>query len=188
MSPLHADYAVENEQPKRLPTDAAGGPATEQGRRQRTVQPGAAVSTWKCLVLSADADRRRRLLGITENAGWRPLECESVGAAMRQADRWKTYLAVIDFCGLKERQRQTFRKFAERLGKQTEPLLMICDDDDSSSIGELWARQLGVWLYLPEVSLGDELVELCAEAFRATEKQALAQATLLADAVALKQR
>jgi hypothetical protein len=141
-----------------------------------------------CLILSADAERRQRLLGITSEAGWRPIECESVGDAIRQSDRWKTHLAVVDFCGLPERQRQTFRKFAERLGTQTEPLLMICDDEDSSSTSELWARQTGVWLYLPEASLGNDLVDLCTEAIVAAEKQAVAKAMLEANPIASKQR
>ncbi len=56
-----------------------------------------------------------------------------------------------------------------------------------SSKGELWARQAGVWLYLPEASLGDALVELCAEAIHAAEKQALSQAELAANAIVSKQ-
>lgn len=186
MSPLHADYIAEHERQTALQTDADGTATAGQGLR--TAVTRVANSTWMCLILSADAERRSRLLGITSEAGWRPIECESVGDAIKQSDRWKTHLAIVDFCGLAERQRQTFRKFAKRLGKQTEPLLMICDDEDSSSTSELWARQVGVWLYLPEASLGNDLVDLCAEAIQAAEKQALAKAALEVDATSTKQR
>ncbi len=186
MSPLHADYIAEHEHETALQSNSTEPVSAGQGLQ--TASTSVANSTWMCLVLSANAERRQRLLGITDEAGWRPIECESVGDAIRQSDRWKTRLAVVDFCGLPERQRQTFRKFAERLGKQAEPLLMICDDEDSSSTNELWARQVGVWLYLPEASLGNDLVDLCAEAILAAEKQALAIAALTTGAVASKQQ
>lgn len=186
MSPLHADFIAENKSQASLQTDAVG--TVSDGQRLRTAATSVINSTWMCLVLSPDIERRRRLLGITGDAGWRPIECESVGDAMKQSERWKTHLAIVDFYGLHERQRQTFRKFAEWLGKKSEPLLMICDDEDSSSTSEVWARQVGVWLYLPEASLGNDLVDLCAEAIQAAEKQAVAKAVLEVETTFTKQR
>jgi DNA-binding NtrC family response regulator len=165
MSPLHADYLAQRK------TSAPSTKHVAQRRGGAAVE--AEVSVWMCLVLSVDADRRRRLLDLTEEAGWNPVECESVGEAIRQADRWRTRLAVLDFCGLPAKHRDTFRRFAERLALRPEPLLLVCDD--SAGEGELWARQTGAWVYLPDPQLGDDLVRLCSEAIVAAEKQAEAQ-------------
>jgi len=43
--------------------------------------------------------------------------------------------------------------------------VVICGSADSVD-EELWARQLGVWLYLPGVTEGDSLTSLCIEARR----------------------
>lgn len=176
MSPLQADYATGG--------NRAAPPAEPRGKRGADATVDASVSTWMCLVLSADGQRRRRLLDLTDAAGWRPIECDSVSEAVRQADRWKTHLAVLDLLGLAEPHRETFRKFAERLSQRPDPLLMICDDEASAD--ELWARQLGAWLYLPEPELGEDLMRLCVEALRAAEKQQAAanpkKATVAGDA------
>ena len=44
-------------------------------------------------------------------------------------------------------------------------LLVICGSEDNVD-EELWARQLGAWLYLPGVCDGDSLTSLCVEARR----------------------
>jgi hypothetical protein len=45
---------------------------------------------------------------------------------------------------------------------------VICGSEDNVD-EELWARQLGAWLYLPGVTDGDSLTSLCVEARRLRE-------------------
>ena len=172
MSPLHAEY-------QSAEADAvARTKAAENLRRDDPV--GVSTSTWMCLVLSLDPERRRRLIDITEEAGWRAVSCDSVSEAVRRSERWKTHLAVLDLLGVSGVSRQAVRDFASRLATHPEPLLMVCDG--ASNDDELWARKLGVWLYLPSATLGDDLVDFCSEALTATEKQQAALAGIAAKA------
>jgi hypothetical protein len=48
--------------------------------------------------------------------------------------------------------------------------VVVCGSGDSVD-EELWARQLGAWVYLPGVSGGDALMSLFAEARRVAERK-----------------
>jgi hypothetical protein len=49
-------------------------------------------------------------------------------------------------------------------------LLVVCGSEDSVD-EEMWARQLGAWVYLPGVSGADALMSLFAEARRVGERR-----------------
>ena len=51
---------------------------------------------------------------------------------------------------------------------------MVCGSEDSVD-EELWARQLGAWVYLPGVSSGDALMSLFAEARRVSDRRGVFQ-------------
>ncbi len=61
-------------------------------------------------------------------------------------------------------------EIAEEFAGRTGTLLVVCGSEDSVE-EELWARQLGAWVYLPGVSGGDALMSLFAEARRAAERK-----------------
>ena len=104
-----------------------------------------------CLVVSGDASRRSRFEAAVELAGW--LECASPATTgdLRQAVDRDFQLAIVDI--------------AEELAARPGTLLVICGSEDNVD-EELWARQLGAWLYLPGVCDGDSLTSLCVEARR----------------------
>jgi hypothetical protein len=64
---------------------------------------------------------------------------------------------------------------AEDFARRPGTLLAVCSSGESLD-EELWARQLGVWAYLPEMSTGDAVVSLFQEAGR-TSARWMAQLT-----------
>lgn len=138
-------------------------------QRRRRAPAATATTTWTSLVVSPNGDRRRRIVSAAEVGGWRVIECTQVDEALRRAERWRTQLAVLDLYGAAATDRVALQSLAEKLAGRPEPLLMICDD--AAANDELWARQLGAWLYLPAPELGDDLVGVCVGALDAVEKQ-----------------
>ena len=118
-----------------------------------------------CLVVSGDASRRSRFEAAVELAGW--LECASPATTgdLRQAVDRDFQLAIVDIAvPLGDRVNDTI-EIAEELAARPGTLLVICGSEDNVD-EELWARQLGAWLYLPGVCDGDSLTSLCVEARR----------------------
>ena len=65
-------------------------------------------------------------------------------------------------------------EIAEEFAGRPGTLLVVCGSDDSVD-EELWARQLGAWVYLPGVTSGDALVSLFSDARRVAERRGLLQ-------------
>ena len=61
-------------------------------------------------------------------------------------------------------------EIAEEFAGRPGTLVVVCGSGDSVD-EELWARQLGAWVYLPGVSGGDALMSLFAEARRVAERK-----------------
>ncbi|NBW96872.1 MAG: hypothetical protein EBR28_09120 [Planctomycetia bacterium] len=118
-----------------------------------------------CLVVSGDPARRSRFEAAVELAGW--LECASPEAAgdLRQAVDRDFQLVIVDIAApLGDRVNDTI-ELAEEMASRPGTLLVVCGSEDSVD-EELWARQVGAWLYLPGVCDGDSLTSLCVEARR----------------------
>jgi DNA-binding NtrC family response regulator len=118
-----------------------------------------------CLVVSGDSARRRRFEAAVELAGW--LECASpeTSGELRQAVDRDFQLVIVDIAApLGDRVNDSV-EIAEELAARPGTLLVICGSEDNVD-EELWARQLGAWLYLPGVCDGDSLTSLCVEARR----------------------
>ena len=61
-------------------------------------------------------------------------------------------------------------EIAEEYASRPGTLLVVCGSEDSVD-EEMWARQLGAWVYLPGVSGADALMSLFAEARRVGERR-----------------
>jgi len=137
-------------------------PDAEIGLPLRTVRRTALL---ECLVVSGDPDRRRRFEAAVDLAGW--LECATpeTSSELRGALDRDFQLVIVDVAApLGERVNDTV-EIAEEFAARPGTLLVICGSEDDVD-EELWARQLGAWLYLPGVCDGDSLTSLCVEARR----------------------
>lgn len=166
------------------PTTTHPGPPLRTAGEASTVgslNPGATggssakrltANAWASLVLSSDTGRLTRLTDINRDAGWEPIACASPADAMRLAQRWRTQLATIDLSGVASGRRETHRQLASQL--VTHDRLVVVCDDAATPEGELWARQAGVWLYLPEAELNQGLTDIFRDAISIAEKLATA--------------
>jgi len=124
-----------------------------------------------CLVVSGDSARRRRFEVAADLAGW--LECASpeTSGELREAVDRDFQLVIVDIASpLGERVNDSL-ELAEEMAARPGTILVICGSQDSID-EELWARQLGAWLYLPGVCDGDSLTSLCVEARRLRDPSA----------------
>ena len=118
-----------------------------------------------CLVVTGDSSRRRRFEAAAELAGW--LECASpeTSGELRQAIDRDFQLVIVDVASPLGDRVADMLEVAEEMAARPGTLLVICGSEDNVD-EELWARQLGAWLYLPGVCDGDSLTSLCVEARR----------------------
>jgi DNA-binding NarL/FixJ family response regulator len=118
-----------------------------------------------CLVISGDASRRERFVAAASLAGWSRSTAPEDTATLQDAADQDVSLAIIDIASpIGDRVHDTL-ELAEELAARPNTLVVICGSEDNAD-EELWARQLGVWLYLPGVADGDSLASLCIEARR----------------------
>jgi DNA-binding NtrC family response regulator len=144
---------------------AGQAPATRAGRL-----PG----LLKCLVVSGDEGLRRRLDTMAELGGWSACETPVDAAELRSIVEGDFQLVIADIARpLGERVNDTV-EIAEEFASRPSTLVVVCGAGDSID-EELWARQLGAWVYLPGVSGGDALMSLFSEARRVVERRGVFQ-------------
>jgi len=118
-----------------------------------------------CLIVCGDPAERKRLAIAAALAGWENSTRPANRFELREAADGDFLLAFIDICSpLGERVSDTI-EIAEELAARPETLTVISGSEGSID-DELWARQLGIWLYLPGCSHGDSLTSLFVEARR----------------------
>lgn len=118
-----------------------------------------------CLIVSGDPAKRDRLTAAASLAGWENCTRPANRFELREAADGDFLIALIDICSpLGDRVSDTV-EIAEELAARPETLTVISGSEGNVD-EELWARQLGVWLYLPGCSHGDSLTSLFVEARR----------------------
>jgi DNA-binding NtrC family response regulator len=128
----------------------------------------------KCLVVSGDADLRHRLDTMADLAGWSACEAPADAAELRSLIDGDYHLVIADIARpLGERVNDTV-EIAEEFASRPNTLVVVCGSGESVD-EELWARQLGAWVYLPGVSGGDALMSLFGEAQRVVERRGVFQ-------------
>lgn len=128
-----------------------------------------ATDALNCLVVAAETGRRENLGFAAREGGWHVTLCEDSATAITQASHALTQMAIVDLTGATENQLTTFRFMVEHLACGSRMLLLICGKLDDPK-EEIWARHLGVWMYLPGAIDGSDLVGLCSAAREAVER------------------
>lgn len=143
-----------------------------------TVMPGSRAATMRraaaalqtCLVVSTSAQRAQRWVRAAHDEQWATIVCNTADEAHRQAVRNRIELALVDLQSTSAAQEQALRNLVERLAEQRGMLLAVCGNPDDC-LGEVWSRQLGVWMYLPGIDTHSDIELLCSEARLILEKQ-----------------
>jgi DNA-binding NtrC family response regulator len=130
------------------------------------------ASQWQCVIVSSDVTRCEALSRAAAEGGWRTIRCRSAEAALATAVRTPCQLAILDVeAASAGRDAEELRRLVEQLACENDLLLLVCGHERDPR-EEIWARQLGVWLYLPGVVAGPELTTLCGEALEIAERLA----------------
>ena len=116
-----------------------------------------------CLVVSASVPRAQLWVRAAHEEQWATIVCNTPDDAIRQAVRHRVDLALIDLQSAPTTQERLLRRLVEQLASRDGPLLAVCGKPDDTT-GEVWSRQLGVWMYLPGVDSQSDIALLCGEA------------------------
>jgi ActR/RegA family two-component response regulator len=133
-----------------------------------TAKRGTPVAVQTCLVVSASAWRAQLLVRAAHEEHWATIVCNSADDALRQAVRQRVQLALVDLQSAPAARVSELKKLVEQLAARR-MLLAVCGKPDDTT-GEVWSRQLGVWMYLPGVDSQSDIALLCAEARHVLEK------------------
>ena len=126
-------------------------------------------AVYQCLIVSQCNERSEMLGRSAEEVGWDLIVCRDAQRALMQAARHRIHLAFIDLVHSGAGPPSGFRKLSEQLATRDGPLLVVCGHE-GDALEEIWARQLGVWLYLPGVTEESNVILLCDEARAVVEK------------------
>ena len=116
-----------------------------------------------CLVVSACPRRAQLWVRAAHEEQWATIVCTTAEDANRQSIRHRVDLALVDLQSAQDDGEARLRGLVEQLAARHGPLLAVCGRPDDTS-GEVWSRQLGVWMYLPGVDSGSDIALLCGEA------------------------
>jgi len=120
------------------------------------------------LVVSTNARRAQLWVRAAHEEHWATIVCTTGDDAIRQSVRQRVDLALIDLQSAAE-QEGRLRTLVQQLASRNGPLLAVCGKPDDTS-GEVWSRQLGVWMYLPGVDGHSDIALLCGEAKNILQK------------------
>jgi ActR/RegA family two-component response regulator len=144
--------------------------ASTVAKRKPAVDQRKLTTTIQCLVLSEGSSRREMLSRAANEAGWDTVVCADVAKAWATVQRQRFEMALIDLeCAAGNAD--AFKELAEHVNASQHPLLVVCGQE-GNAVEEIWARQLGAWLYLPGVSQTSDVRALCEEALPVVEKMA----------------
>lgn len=140
-----------------------------EGRLAKKPQPRTALH--QCLVVSPSKQRSKLLERAAGEQGWETILAGDAEDAAREAVRNRIQLAVIDLESVGSPEQGVYRDLVEQLATSMPdgPLLIVCGHEDDA-MGEIWSRQLGVWMYLPGVDDHSDIAMLCGEARNVVEK------------------
>lgn len=145
---------------------AVVSPHVESRVSQRTPT---ATAAFQCLVVSGEESRRDMLSRAAELAGWETVVCADARTGYLASERRLFRLAMIDVAEATADVVEEIHRLSERLSGAPDLLLMICGNE-GDALEEIWARQLGAWLYLPGVAEQCDVEGLCREAIPVAER------------------
>ena len=122
-----------------------------------------------CLVVAGDEGRRQRLAAAATKAGWQLVSCARAPEASAIAERTRLQLVILDLQREDDGHAGALGTLTESLAHRRDLLLVLCSASGNDA-EEIWARQLGVWLYLPGLDVDEDLAALCGEARRLAKR------------------
>lgn len=142
---------------------ASGITTEDAGPMASMARTVAARGLKRCLVVTGNRGLRSRLEAIADLAGWDECVTADSDASLRDAIDGDYKLVVVDIAEPVGDRVNDSVDLAEEFAARPGTLLMVCGPKDGHD-EEIWARQLGAWVYLPGATHGDGFVSLFSEA------------------------
>ncbi len=122
------------------------------------------------MVFGLHPDRRQFLVQAARSAGWDAVECgeEQLDASPHILDGQS--LIIFDLETSDGSTAVALQGPTERAARQKGVLLVLCGNEGNVA-EEIWARQMGVWLYLPGAVDNVDFSEVFEEASRLDERR-----------------
>ncbi len=152
---------------------AANGRAMPKRDAQAPMRVLAPPGLLRCLIFSWSELRAKRLQSAAEQEAWEAIVCVNAGKFLRHVFQQKVPLTLVDLPQVDLSVYAEMRAATVKVCEASDSLLIICGSEASAE-EELWARQLGVWTYLPEVERPAELDWIFVEARKALAQRATA--------------
>jgi len=126
-----------------------------------------------CLVLSWSEQRSQMLQSVASDESWQAEVCEDVQAFLRCIFQLDVPLTIVDLPCKAAASYAELREMAAQTCGLNRSLLVVCGASDDRE-EEQWARQLGVWAYLPDAADPSGMSLVFAEARKALAKRSIA--------------
>ncbi len=144
------------------------GAESGQSKKEPHFRTAAKTGLFQCLVVAIDSQRCETLARAAADGGWQSIACTDAEAARSYLHKMLVQLTVVDLENPGGPEPLGFRELIEEISKLKGLLLVICGKSGDWR-EELWARQLGSWLYLPGVE-AEGLTLICGEARQVCEQ------------------
>ena len=127
----------------------------------------------RCLIYSWSDSRAQDLQSAAEKEAWDAVVCDSAGKFIKHLFRMKVPLTIVDLPGATESNYLQMREASAKVCDISNSLLLVCGSHEEPS-EEIWARGLGAWTYLSEVTDPHKIDWVFQEARKAVARTASA--------------
>ena len=148
--------------------------ALPAGKAQTPVRVLAPPGLLRCLILSWSDQRAQRFQSSAEREAWEAIVCSSAGKFLQCVFKQKIPLTVVDLPQAEFDNYAELRNATAKVCEVSDSLLIVCGTGENEN-EETWARQLGVWAYVPHVAQPAEFDWVFIEARKALAQQASAR-------------
>lgn len=145
--------------------------ANVAGTRQVVSKQLAPPMVYQCMVVSPSEKRGKFFQDAAVAQGWETITVSDVETAAQKSVKNRIGLAVVDLEEVESSSQEPYRELVQEMIDNADgiPLLVVCGSEEDPA-GEIWSRQLGVWMYLPGVDDQSDVAMLCGEARNVVEK------------------
>lgn len=151
--------------------------ATSVGQQQPAAaqkQRRAELGVYQCLISSASRTRRNMLSKAAADAGWDSILCNSPEEVGNNLEQTMLHFALVDL-DHRGATPSGARDLVQNLIQGDPHLLIGVCGHEADPEEEIWARQLGVWLYLPGATTSTEMSLLFEQALQIVVAQQVTQ-------------
>ncbi len=136
-------------------------PPLPAGEHMQCAVRDSSLGVMRCAVVSPCSERLEGIRLAAEREAWEAIVCKDASAMLRCVFRETLPLSIVDMPPAAGDEYEDYRAIAERLSEigGSNMLLVVCADTESVQ-EEIWARQLGIWSYLPLANLSPKNLTL----------------------------